>query len=315
MSGARVTAVVLNYNGRALLEVILPSLAAQRHTDVELVVVDNGSSDDSRAYLAEHWPAVRVVGIPENAGVAAALNVGVAACDSELVALLNNDLELDPGWLGALVAAMDRHPDAATATGKVLNYFRRDELDGAGDIFTRSATAYHRGAGEPDRGQYETEEEVFAPTAGAALYRASALARVGPFDESFWAYFEDVDWGLRAQLAGLRSWYVPDAIAYHMGSRTTGGDTNPVYFVLQRRNTLGLLIKAVPAGFIARHAHRIAWHHALSLAYSVRAGRLRPHLRAFRDAARAAPAWRRARRDILAGGADRRTFERFVTDR
>jgi GT2 family glycosyltransferase len=315
MTGPSVTAVVLTYDGRELLEVILPSLAAQTYADFEIVVVDNGSRDDSRAYLAEHWPSVRVVAIEDNIGVAAALNRGVAATRTDLVALLNNDLELDPEWLAQLVDALERHPDAASVTGKVLNYFRREEIDGVGDLFTRSATAYHRGAGELDRGQYAREEEVFAPTAGAALYRASALARVGPFDESFWAYFEDVDWGLRAQLAGLRSWYVPSAVAYHMGSRTTGGDRNPVYFVLQRRNTLGLLIKDVPAEFIVRNLHRIAWHHLLGLGYSARAGMLRAHLRAFRDAARAAPGWRRDRRTILAGGGARREFERFTTDR
>jgi len=301
-SSPTVTAVVLNYDGRELLDVILPSLAAQTYPHIEVIVVDNGSRDDSRSYLEQCWPAVEVLALEQNVGVAAALNRGVAAARGELVALLNNDLELDRTWLEHLVDALACHPEAGSVTGKTLNFTRREEIDSVGDLLTRSATAFHRGAGEPDRGQYEREEEVFAPTAGAALYRALALSQVGPFDESFWAYFEDVDWGVRAQLAGFRSWYVPGAVAYHMGSRTTGGDTNPLYYELQRRNTLALLIKDVPASFILRNAHRIAFHHLLGLAYSARAGMLRAHLRAFAGAARRGPRGGRARPAINRGG-------------
>jgi len=313
----RVSAAVLNYNGRALLEVILPSLAAQEYSDFEVVVVDNGSTDDSADYLREHWPQVRMVSAgAANIGVAAALNLAVRSCDGELVALLNNDLELAPSWLAELVQALDRHPQAGTAACKLMRYDRREELDGAGNIFTRSATGLQRGQGQPDRGQFDREEEVFAPTAGAALYRAETLAEVGPFDESFGAYFEDVDWGLRAQLLDQRCWYAPAAVAYHMGSATTRGDADPLYYELQRRNTLALLIKDVPGRFIVRNLHHIVFHHALSLAYSVRAGMLTVHLRALRSLLRAAPGWRAERRRIL--GARRielREFDRFVSDR
>jgi GT2 family glycosyltransferase len=313
----RVSAAVLNYDGRELLEVILPSLFAQEYRDFEVIVVDDSSSDDSVAYVHETWPRARVVSAGDvNLGVAAALNAGVAAAIGELVALLNNDIELDPRWMGELVAALDRHPEAATAAGKLLNFHRRDELDAAGDIFTRAATAFGRGNGERDRGQYDREEEVFAPTAGAALYRASALAEVGAFDESFFAYFEDVDWGLRAQIAGYRSWYVPSAIGYHMGATTTRPRANPRFFELQRRNTLALLMKDVPLAFILRNAHLILAHQALGLAYSANAGMLRPHLRAFAAATRAAPKWLADRRAILGGRrVSLREFNRFVSAR
>lgn len=313
----RVSAAVLNYNGRSLLEIILPSLLRQEYRDFEAILVDDCSTDDSVDFVRERFPEVRVVSTgPANVGVSAAFNVAVRAAQGELVALLNSDLELDPGWLGELVAGLDRHPDAGAVAGKLLNYWRRTEIDGAGDIFTRSATAYPRGHGEIDQGQYDREEEVFAPTAGAALYRASALADVGPFDESFFAYFEDVDWGLRAQLAGLRSWYVPRAVAYHMGGQTTKGDANPLYYKLQRRNTLALLIKDVPTRFILRNAPRIVSQQLLGLVYSARAGMLKVHLQAFAEVARDAPRWRRDRRRIL--GSSRippREFDRFVVTR
>jgi GT2 family glycosyltransferase len=157
---------------------------------------------------------------------------------------------------------------------------------------------------------------VFAPTAGAALYRASTLAEVGSFDESFFAYFEDVDWGLRAQLAGHRSWYVPSAVGYHMGSRTTRPTLNTRYYELQCRNTLALLIKDVPLPFILRNLHHILAHHAVALAYSARAGLLAPHLRAFARAARAAPGWLRERRRIQsARTVPAGEFNRFISAR
>ncbi len=298
-AGPAVTLAVLNYNGRELLETMLPSLAAQRYRDFEIVVVDDCSDDDSKAYLCRHWPDVRIVGVgPANVGVARALNVAVSTASGKLIALLNNDVELDPGWLGELVAALERHPDAGSASGKVLNYWRRSELDGAGDIFTRDGTAFRRGHSQPDEGQYEQEEHVFAPCAGAALYTAAALAAVGPFDESFYAYFEDVDWGLRAQLQGVRCVYAPAAIAYHMGGATTGGEVDPFYFLLHRRNLLAVLIKDVPLPFLARHAPRIAWAQALIALRSTRAGMLRVYMRALLDLARHSPVWLRARREI-----------------
>lgn len=313
----RVSAAVLNYNGRELLEVILPSLAAQRYRDFETVVIDDCSTDDSLEYLRESWPDARVVVTgASNVGVSAALNVAVGAVASEFVALLNNDIELDPEWMGELVGALDAHPQAATAAGKLLSYSERERIDGAGDIFTRAAMAWGRGSGQLDRGQYEHAEEVFAPTAGAGLYRVSALADVGPFDESFFAYFEDVDWGLRAQLAGYRSRYVPSAVGFHMGSATTQGDRNPLYYELQRRNTLAVLIKDVPARFLLRNAHRILAEQLLGLAYSARAGMLSVHLRAVLAAARRAPGWLRARRTIMRGRRiDTRDFARFVSER
>lgn len=307
---------VLNYNGRKLLEAVMPSLAAQTYSSFEIVVVDDCSSDDSLAYLREHWPQVRVVSTgPVNVGVAAALNVAVRAARGPLVALLNNDVELESAWLGELVQALERHPDAGSASGKLLNYWRRGELDGAGDIFTRDGTAFRRGHSRPDRGEYEQEEYVFAPSAGAALYRASALASVGPFDESFHAYFEDVDWGLRAQLRGVRCVYAPRAVAYHMGSATTGGELDGFYFLLHRRNLLAVLVKDVPTSFLLRHAPRIAWAQLLIAVSSAREGRFGLYIRALLDFAQHMPGWLRSRRQIARKRAlSGREFELLVRE-
>ena len=298
---ASVSAVVLTYDGRELLEVVLPSLFAQTQPALEVIVVDNGSSDGTADWLRAEWPAVHVVSIPRNVGVAAALNRGVDAARGEYVALLNNDLELATDWLAEMVAGLDRHPDAASVACKLRSYQDRERLDGTGDVLTRRLVAFRRGGGELDVGQYDSEEEILTPTAGAALYRASALARVGPFDESFWAYFEDVDWGLRAQLAGLHSWYLPRALAYHMGGATTGGDRNPFYLVLHHRNRIGLMVKDLPLSVLARNAPAIAREQAGTLVHCARNGTLRLYLRAWLGALRRLPGWLRARWRIQRG--------------
>jgi GT2 family glycosyltransferase len=295
---ASVTCVVLNYEGRHLLDVILPSLAAQTYAPFDVLVVDDASRDDSRAYLAERWPDVEVLANERNVGVAAALNRGVAAARGEYVALLNNDLELAPTWLAEMVAGLERHPEAGAVACKLCRYDERERLDGTGDQLTRRMVLLARGRGELDRGQYDREDEILSPTAGAALYRASALARVGPFDESFWAYFEDVDWGLRAQLAGLPSWYVPRAVAYHMGGATTGGDRSPAYLVLHQRNRIGLMVKDLPLSLLARNAPAILREQAGTLVHGVKQRTLGLYLKAWWGAALHLPGWLRARRRI-----------------
>jgi hypothetical protein len=294
------TVAVLSYNGRQLLEVILPSLAAQSFSDFEVVVVDNGSSDGTAAWLHELWPQVEVVSLPQNVGVTAALNVCARSGRGELVALLNNDLELDRNCLGELVAALREHAAAGWAGAKMLDYARRDVIDGAGDVFTWAATGGRRGHGERDRGQYDAPRAIFGACGGAALYRRSALERVGDFDEDFFAFYEDVDWNLRAQLAGLSCRYVPTAVVYHMGSATIGrGLTDFTRYHLWR-NTLWIIAKDLPAAALLRHAPQLVLGQLVNLAVAVRDRKLGVWLRVWRDALRGLPRALRKRREVQA---------------
>lgn len=292
------TVAVLSYDGRHLLEGLLPSLAAQRFRDFRTVVVDNGSSDGTAAWLAEHWPDVDVVSLPENVGVTRALNVCAAAADTELVALLNNDLELDRDALGELVRAMRDHPGAGSAGAKLLDFHDRTVLDGAGDVLAWTGMANRRGHGEPDRGQYDTPQDVFGACGGAAVYRRAALEDVGPFDEAFFAFSEDVDWALRAQLAGWRCRYVPSAVVYHMGSATIGRGLSDFTRYHLWRNGIWLVVKNYPATALVRQAHRIALGQALTFAVACRDRKLGVWWRAVRDALRALPAVLRRRRAV-----------------
>ncbi|MGI8623536.1 MAG: glycosyltransferase family 2 protein [Solirubrobacteraceae bacterium] len=299
MSAARVTALVLTYDGRELLEEILPSLAAQEFRPFRTIVVDNGSSDGTAAWVREARPGCEVLRLEENVGVAAALNRGLALVHTEYVALLNNDLELEAGWLGALVAALDAHPRAASATGKMLSFHERGVFDAAGDLLHWSGAATHRGMGQPDMGQYDTPEAVFAPCAGAALYRRAAFDAVGPFDEAFFAYQEDVDWGLRAQLAGWTARYEPRAVAYHMGGATTRR-TWGYYNALQRRNQVLVVLKDYPGRALARHSVKIALYQAGWVVASAKEGNLRRQLSALGEVAVALPRVVRQRREVQA---------------
>jgi GT2 family glycosyltransferase len=306
--------VVLTYNGSDLLPAALEAILAQDYEPFTVTVVDNGSTDGSAALVRERFPSVGIVELGRNVGVAAGLNRGLEAGGAPFVALVNDDVTLDAGWLTELVEALQTYPQAASATGKMLSFSNPDVIDGAGDVLAWSGAATRRGRGEPDEGQYEAPEPIFYACGAATLYRRGAFARVGVFDEDLWAYYEDVDWGFRAQLAGYECRYVPTALAYHVGSATTDRDRN-FYLALQRRNLVTFVVKDYPASSLLRHGHRVL---ALCLAQalaSVRDGVARAHLRGWREAVGALPRTLSKRRAIQAtrvAGPDR--LEEFLVD-
>ena len=147
--------MIPNWNGERLLELCLGSLQKQVFRDFETIVVDNGSADGSVGLIEEEFPEVRTVALDKNLGFAAAANAGIRASRAGLVALLNNDTEQDPGWLDALVRAVDSHPEAGFFASKLVGFHDRRVLDGAGDALRRSGLPYRLGNGEKDRGQYD----------------------------------------------------------------------------------------------------------------------------------------------------------------
>jgi len=297
MDAADVTVSILNYNGRDLLEGLLPTVAAQTAQGFRVNVVDNGSTDDSVAWLTREWPRVTVIRIPENIGVTRALNRAVQSAETVYVALLNNDLELEPRWLEQMRGALESDPRCGSADCKLLNFHRRDEIDGAGDLIARTGECCKRGFGEQDRGQFDRPGVILCASGGAALYRRAAFDRVGFFDEDFGAYFEDADWGLRAALCGYACRFVPTAIAFHMGSATTSRD-RCAYAHLFSRNSLLMLMKCVPAASLLRLgplmlAFQLKW----LVASAVRGG-CGAHLRGWAQALALAPATLRKRREV-----------------
>jgi GT2 family glycosyltransferase len=296
----RVTVGIPSWNGRRFLEVVLPSLAVQTFRDFETVVVDNGSSDGSIDYLRTRWPHVKVIALDANHGFAEPVNRVIKCAQGDYIALVNNDVELSPGFLAALVETLDTHPQAAAASAKMVAFHDRSVIDGAGDELYWSGTALRRGRGERDNGRWDTPGEVFSACAGAALYRRAAFEAVGYFDKDFFAYQEDVDWGFRARLAGWGCRYEPRAIAYHVGSATTSrdGKPHPLVHRLNQRNALAMVIKNYPAETLVRYGHRVALAQVASLAGSIRLGMARHHLAGLADLARSLPTTLRKRAAI-----------------
>lgn len=297
VSAPQASLVILNYDGRELLEAHLPSVLAQDHGSYEVVVVDNGSTDGSVALLRERWPQVRVVALERNVGVTAALNVMVREARGAYVGMLNNDVDLAPDWLRILIGVLEADPEAAAAQGKLLRYFDRGVIDRAGDVVHTTSACFGRGAGEPDAGQYDAPADVFSAGGAAALYRRSAFDRVGFFDEDFFAYAEDVDWGFRAQLAGLRVRYEPAALGYHRGGATLG-EINPFSLYHLRRNQLWMVLKNYPGRSLLRHGPAVVAFNLVGIVTGVRAGHGGVVWRAYRDALRGVPGALRKRRAI-----------------
>ncbi len=275
---ARVTVVIPNWNGKRFLSPCLGSLRSQSFRDFETIIVDNGSTDGSIHFVKEHFPEVDVVALAENRGIAAAFNIGVEASGSDYVVLLNNDTEQDQRWLDALVRAANAHPESGLFASKLVDFHDRRVLDGAGDAMRLSGLPYRLGHGERDRGQFDEPSYVFGACAAAALYRKSLFEEVGLFDEDFVSYCEDGDLNFRAQLAGHRCFYVPDAVVYHMGSASTGGKRSPTATRLGTRNSLSLLVKDLPLSAVPHILPFFVLEQLARLVTAAATGSLRAHL-------------------------------------
>lgn len=294
-----VTVAIATYNGIELLPTVLESLQRQTFRDFRTVVVDDASSDHTVAWLAEHWPHVHVVVHPRNRGVTAALNSCLeAGSASEYVLLLNNDVELDPSCVQELVSTIQADPRAAVVQAKLLDFTRRDLLDGAGDSYSWAGIPHRRGQGEVDRGQYDDLTEVFGACAAAALYRRSALQSVGSFDERFFALCEDIDWSFRALLAGYNCRYAPSARVYHIGSASLGPRVSEMTLYHNWRNQIWTVVKNYPASAILHHAPDLLMGFGASVYVAARHRCPLTWLRAVGDALRGMPHMLRSRGEI-----------------
>ncbi len=242
-----VSVVIPNWNGAAHLPACLIALRAQAFWDIEVIVVDNASTDDSVELLGREYPEAQVICLDRNYGFTGACNTGLRAAQGKFLILLNNDTEAAPDWLAEVVAAFERHPEAGIVASKMLLFERRHILHTAGDVFKTDGTPGNRGVWEEDRGQFD-EGPVFSANGGSAAYRRAMLDQIGLLDEDFFYSCEDVDLAWRAQLAGWPCVYAPRAVVYHKLSASGGGATASFY---DGRNFLYLLAKDVP-GFVWR---------------------------------------------------------------
>jgi GT2 family glycosyltransferase len=240
---------VVTWQGAHLLPACLNSLAAQT-IDHDVVVVDNASTDGTAELLATRFPAVRVVTTATNTGFAGGVRAGLAAIETPLVALLNNDATAEPEWLAALVAHLDAHPEAAAVTSRMLLAGTNPpRLNNTGVVLLPDGYGADRGLGE-DPDTYSTPEEVFGFSGGAALLRREAVLRVGAFPERFFLYYEDTDASWRLRLAGWTVRYEPVAVVHHEHAATSDR-TSESFAFYNERNRLVMLARCAPGPFAA----------------------------------------------------------------
>jgi GT2 family glycosyltransferase len=228
--------IIVAYNQRADLARCLASL--RESTDAEIIVVDNGSSDGTADYLAGEFPEVRLVRSQENLGFGGANNLAAGQAAGRYLAFLNPDTVVTPGWLGALVAALERDPSAGLATSKVLLLPDPERTNTCGNDVHLTGLTLCRGLGAP-RDAFDEPAEVAAVSGAAFAIRRELFERLGGFDADFFLYLEDTDLSLRARLAGYRCLYVPDSIVYH-DYRLRFGPRKTYY---QERNRYLMLLK------------------------------------------------------------------------
>jgi GT2 family glycosyltransferase len=286
----RVSVVVPTWNGRHELEACLDALERQTLGDLEIVVVDNGSTDDTVDFVRREHPRARVVALASNTGFTGAANAGIDAAAGEFVALLNNDAIAEPRWAEELLGAME-HADLAASL--VLRHDAPGIVDSRGEALSRWGLPYRSGRGErADAVAADGYPEIFAPTGGASIARRATLTALGGFDDRFFAYLEDVDLGLRLRTAGWRCAYEP-TVARHAGQGSAGALRRPVgRFVA--RNTLLLVARHFPA----RWAGPVVYRQTAWVWHAARTGRLREHLGGLADAVPCLPGALRARRAL-----------------
>lgn len=229
----RVAVIVPHWNRIDLLREFARTMTAQTRPFDEWIVADNGSTDGSSDFAEQ--AGARVLRLGRNLGFAPAVNRGIQATQADLVAIVNNDVTLDPAWLENLLKGIGT---ASFATGKILSAADPNIIDGTFDEISRAACACRCGSGKPDSVFWSKRRQIrFAPMT-AALFRRELFDQIGTLDERFESYLEDVDFGLRCCQAGKTGLYLPEALAFHRGSSTLGAWNSDTVFYLSRNQVL-----------------------------------------------------------------------------
>jgi GT2 family glycosyltransferase len=246
-----ISIIIPNYNGMEHLKTCYESLKKQTFKKYELIFVDNGSDDESVLFTEKEFPESHVIKLGYNSGFAKAVNEGVKYSlnntSAEYILLLNNDIELTPDFLEVVSKTFIEHIEASVVSVKMLNYYSRDTIDDCGDfIKAGGGSPLARGHGDKDTGQYNKAEYIFGACAGAAAYRSGIFNDTGFFDESFFAYYEDIDFSFRAQLLGYKCLYQPKAVCYHKRGGTSSVATHGFQTEMCERNLVLMRLKNYP---------------------------------------------------------------------
>lgn len=259
-----VTVVIPNYNGIQFIENCLEALEKQKDAPAfEVLVVDNGSTDGSRQLVQQKFPKVKLIALDQNYGFCRAVNVGIKAAITQYVVLLNNDTEVFEDFLKNLYQRITRSHRIFSVSPMMIQSHHKELIDDAGDCYCALGWAFSRGKDKPVT-DYEKLAYVTAACGGASIYRKQVFEEIGYFDETHFAYLEDVDVGYRARLYGYENVYEPKAKVYHEGSGASGSRYNAFKVAHSSRNSIYLIRKNMPvfqrilnlpflmAGFLAK---------------------------------------------------------------
>ena len=253
MNQPKIAIIIVNWNGKHLLDECLSSAENQDYDNYKIIFVDNGSKDGSVEFVKDKFPKVEIISLNKNTGFAKGNNIGIhkAFEDSEIeyVALLNNDAMTEKSWLSEMVKIIKQDEKIGSVAPKILKYFRRDEIDSIGIKIRFNGGGANIGANEKDKKQYNNIEEIFGSTGCSCLYKREMLEDTAIkddfFDDDFFAYCEDVDLAWRAKLRGWKSFTAPKSVVYHKGS-----ESFQVYSFIKafysHRNRLFVIFKNFP---------------------------------------------------------------------
>jgi len=258
-----VAVIIVNWNGKKFLKTCLDSLIAQDYPPdkVNILLVDNGSRDDSIVIVRKYYPKVKIIQNKKNLGFAQANNIGINFSfdnpEVKYILTLNNDTFMEKGYLSELVSFLESKPRAGACVGKILMLDDKRVIDSAGDyIYKDKMEIMNRGKFEFDVGQYDKTEKAFSVCAAGALYRRELLKEVKLlgeyFDNDFFSYKEDVDLSLRAHLMGWGIYYVPKAVMMHKGSGTSNKLSLEYKEYISRRNRILMAVKNLPIGLMVK---------------------------------------------------------------
>ncbi len=243
----KVSVVTPNYNGEKFLKTFFESLNNDSEFIGEVIIVDNGSTDNSREYIkgkSFNFP-VKLIENDENMGFAPAVNQGITKAQYEYIFSLNNDTEIKKGSIKALVDLISSDDNIFSLQAKMLQYNNKELIDDVGDEYNLLAWTKKTGENHNSK-EYSEVCEIFSACAGAAMYKKSLLEEIGMFDDNFFAYMEDVDLAIRSRINGYRNLLCPDAVVYHIGSATSGSRYNEFKVRLAARNNVWVVYKNLP---------------------------------------------------------------------
>lgn len=284
---AKVFVIIPNLNGEARLGNAIESVLSQSYRDFQLIIVDNASTDTSRALIESYQqkdPRIHSIYNNKNYGFTGGVNPGFELAIKEgatYAAPFNNDAIAHKDWLKQLVDFLDAHPKYGIAACTILHADGKT-LDSTADQYTIWGIPFPRGRDEPATARYNQDSDIFGASGGASMYRVDMLKRIGVFDQDFFAYYEDIDISFRAQLAGWKVRFVPESVVYHeqgqtsaqLSKRRTSGRVATEFTTKQyMKNLPYILVKDMPLGLLCRVLPRFLLAYTLFFIKSFPEGR------------------------------------------